>query len=198
MATDLRTGEYEADWVWQNVHHAIRQPAIGEPHRPGTIEVQLEEHRAAGIKAHLEAAGIQYQVIGKLELLDRIFAELAQASTSGLGRGMLDMPGVTAENKWAVSLKPRQYFTAVRRLTVSKAMPSSMVKCKSFQSGPWYALVMGQSGVTVGVALYEDLDVLEQTLAGELSDEENGRRHVRDIDDVWRSLRHVASRFDRG
>jgi hypothetical protein len=37
---------------------------------------------------------------------------------------------------------------------------------------------MGQSGLTLGVALYEDLDLLRRLWARDLSDEENARRTV--------------------
>lgn len=50
------------------------------------------------------------------------------------------------------------------------------IACERFDSGPWYAVVMGQSGIEQGVALYEDLLLLHQLLAGQLSDEEYGRR----------------------
>jgi hypothetical protein len=46
------------------------------------------------------------------------------------------------------------------------------------QSGPWYAVVMGQSGLTFGLALYDDLKILERLWAGEMTDEENARETV--------------------
>jgi hypothetical protein len=52
------------------------------------------------------------------------------------------------------------------------------VECKKFESGPWYAVVMGQSGLTVGLALYEDLRIVRKTQAGKLDDEEHARHAV--------------------
>ena len=49
------------------------------------------------------------------------------------------------------------------------------VNCDRFGSGPWYAVVMGQSGIEQGVALYEDLELLSKQLRGELSDDEARR-----------------------
>jgi hypothetical protein len=49
------------------------------------------------------------------------------------------------------------------------------VACEKFDSGPWYAVVMGQSGMQLGLALYEDLDVLRAILSGEFSDEQTAR-----------------------
>ena len=50
------------------------------------------------------------------------------------------------------------------------------VECEKFQSGTWYAMVMGQSGMTLGLAMYEDLDLLMEILSGNAGDKENTRR----------------------
>ncbi len=52
------------------------------------------------------------------------------------------------------------------------------VECGKFQSGPWYAVLMGQSGLTTGLALYEDLQALRRMWAGERADEDNARQSV--------------------
>jgi hypothetical protein len=52
------------------------------------------------------------------------------------------------------------------------------VECDRFESGPWYAVVMGQSGMTFGLALYEDLETLKKLWSGAMSDEENARETV--------------------
>ncbi len=49
------------------------------------------------------------------------------------------------------------------------------VECEKFQSGPWYAVVMGQSGVQQGPAVYEDLAALQGMITGDRSEEENAR-----------------------
>ena len=57
-------------------------------------------------------------------------------------------------------------------------MPGDTViklECDKFQSGPWYAVVMGQSGVQQGLAIYEDLAALQGMIAGGGSEEENSR-----------------------
>jgi hypothetical protein len=50
------------------------------------------------------------------------------------------------------------------------------IECAKFQSGPWYAVVMGQSGMQQGVALYEDLAALRALIAGGASDEESAMK----------------------
>ena len=41
------------------------------------------------------------------------------------------------------------------------------VECNKFHSGPWYAVLMGQSGLTMGLAVYDDLGTLRRLWAGD-------------------------------
>jgi hypothetical protein len=52
------------------------------------------------------------------------------------------------------------------------------VECGKYQGGPWYGVLMGQSGLTTGLALYEDLDALRRMFAANDSDEDNARQSV--------------------
>ena len=49
-------------------------------------------------------------------------------------------------------------------------------ECETFQNGTWYAVVMGQSGITLGLAMYENLDLLMEIVSGNDDDEQNTRR----------------------
>ena len=54
---------------------------------------------------------------------------------------------------------------------------SIKVECDKFESSPWYAVVMGQSGLTFGVSLYENLNILRKKWSGRIT-EENARETV--------------------
>ena len=49
------------------------------------------------------------------------------------------------------------------------------VECDRFESGPWYAVVMGQAGITYGLALYDNLKTLKRLWTKKMSDEEGAR-----------------------
>jgi hypothetical protein len=49
------------------------------------------------------------------------------------------------------------------------------VECDKFKSGPWYAVVMGQSGIEQGLAIYEDLAALRRMITGRASEAENAK-----------------------
>jgi hypothetical protein len=53
------------------------------------------------------------------------------------------------------------------------------VECPGLKKGgPWYAVVMGQSGMTYGVALYDDIKFLRRIWSSDTSDEENALETV--------------------
>ena len=54
---------------------------------------------------------------------------------------------------------------------------SIKVECDKFESSPWYAVVIGQSGLTFGVSLYENLNILRKKWSGRIT-EENARETV--------------------
>lgn len=49
------------------------------------------------------------------------------------------------------------------------------VVCSQFESSPWYAVIMGQGGMTRGMVLYDQLETLLRVQQGNQSEEENAR-----------------------
>ena len=91
--------------------------------------------------------------------------------------GLLEMPGIKPEQVAGFYRAAAGFYRRApwRKLGYETAIK---VECDRFESGPWYAVVMGQSGLTFGVALYDDLKTLKKLWAGEMSDEENARETV--------------------
>ena len=73
--------------------------------------------------------------------------------------GLLDMPGVTLAQVAGFYGAAAFFFQQApwKRVGYEGAI---RVACDRFKGGPWYAVLMGQSGLTTGLALYEDLAVL--------------------------------------
>lgn len=173
-ATDMRETP-PADWLRHGVLKAISQPAVGPAHRPGIIEVASEE-KLAEIGAELEPHGIHCVVAERLDLLDEMVADLTDHLAGSSGpKALVDSPGITPDVlgdffRAAADFYRRKPWRSIAGDTIIQ------VECEAFQSGPWFAIVMGQSGMSLGLALYEDLELLQDTIAGSLSDEENSRR----------------------
>jgi hypothetical protein len=117
-----------------------------------------------------------------------MFADLARHLLEDEPPGLLDMPRVKPELVARFFQAAADYFRHApwRCLGDEHAIK---VECSRFESGPWYAVVMGSSGVTLGLALYEDLGVLRSLWSGDFDDRETARRTIAlavTFDPEWR------------
>ncbi len=173
LANEMISETPTAEGLWQGIVRAIQQPVVGEAHRPSQIEVRAAW--AEGLRPRLEAIGIECVVSEELGLLDHVLEELNQHMAGGpLLSGLLDVPGMAVDQVQSFfDAAAAFYRRAPWRSVAWDAV--IQIKCDKFQSGPWYALVMGQSGMVLGIAMYEELDVLYATLDN-AGDEEVLRR----------------------
>jgi hypothetical protein len=125
---------------------------------------------------HLERLGIHCKSSSNLSRVRRLMNELATQLGRSQQRGALvHSPGVSPEQLGSFFDAAAHFFRA-RPWRQIPADCVIRVACQRFDSGPWYAVVMGQSGIEQGLALYEDQRLLEELLHGELSDEESRLR----------------------
>ena len=91
--------------------------------------------------------------------------------------GLLDMPGVTPVQVASFYEAAAFYFQKApwKKIGYETAI---QVECDKYQSGPWYAVPMGQSGLTIGLALYENLQSLRRLWAGDHGGKDNAREIV--------------------
>src|SRR5262249_46242316 len=132
--------------------------------------------RWESLKPHLEEIGVGLVVGEELDQLDGVFEEMSAHVGGTPEPGLLDMPGVTPEQVGRFYQAAAAFFQQApwKKVGYEAAI---MVEWDRFQSGPWYAMLMGQSGLTTGLALYEDLEALRRMWAGG-GDEESARRAV--------------------
>jgi tetratricopeptide (TPR) repeat protein len=163
-----------AETLWEAIAQGTRNPIGGNAHRPATIEVDSEELRQA-LTAKLERGGIECLAAPQLKQIDLAMDSLAEHLTGGEGPpSLLASPGMQPEQIGAFYVAAAEYY----RRKPWKLVPGDAiikVECDRFSSGPWYAVVMGQSGVQQGLAIYDDLAALQKQITGNLSDEEGVR-----------------------
>src|SRR5262249_46350054 len=90
--------------------------------------------------------------------------------------GLLDMPGITPEQVGSFYEAAASFFEQApwKKVGYESAIK---VECDKV-SGPWYGVLMGQSGLAMGLALYEGLEALRTMWASDGSNEENARESV--------------------
>lgn len=153
---------------------ALEAPAVGEPHRPTTVQVR-EAKFAEVLEPMAEPAGIDVEIADELDRVDDVISELSGQIPSfeqGLA-GLLEVPGVTPD-------VAASFFDAAATLFEQAPWKRAgerpvRVSSPKFEKGPWYAVMMGQGGMTRGVVLYDDLETLRRIQQGELSEQENAQ-----------------------
>jgi tetratricopeptide (TPR) repeat protein len=176
LATKILTEQPSAGVLWDLLAGAMKRPGDEEPRRPTRIEVQPEP-RWDELGPHLDRLGIELEACEALEFFEELFEDLGRHLAEDEPPGLLDVPRVTTKVVAGFFEAAAAFYRRApwRSLGYERAIK---VECERFQSGPWYAVVMGQSGVTLGLALYEDLDLLRRLWANRAHDEENARRTV--------------------
>jgi tetratricopeptide (TPR) repeat protein len=161
---------------WDIVAGAMERPAAGEPHRPSELQIRPGAHCDA-LARHFDAIGVACSPTVELDQVDYLFDDLSRHMAGVDPPGMLDMPGVKPEQVGRFFEAAAEFYRRApwRSLGYEAVI---RVECDRYESGPWFAVLMGQSGLTLGLALYEDLGLLRRMWSGKLSDEEGARRTV--------------------
>ena len=174
LAHDIRTESPDSEWLWCQVAQAMTRPFSGEPRRPGLIELR-DSKWADALRPHLELLDIGCTTCDKLDPLDMVFDNMVQhLADDNTMTALVKVPGVKPQHVAAFFEAAARYYQQAPWRDVEGDTPIR-IECEKYESGPWYAVVMGQSGLTLGLALYEDLNVLTEILSGDDGDEENAR-----------------------
>ena len=174
LKNDMLLTEPPTDWLWETTAKAMAGPSAGDPRRPGLIQVRSQTD-ANVLRPHLEGLGVDCVVCDDLDQLDSVIAELVNGMNEGKEPpALVDMPGLSPEQIGSYFQAAAFFYRQAPWQRVLGDLPIK-VECDSFQTGTWYALVMGQAGMTLGLTLYEDLTIVRKILSGRLSDEENCR-----------------------
>jgi tetratricopeptide (TPR) repeat protein len=176
LAHDIAEEEPSWEKLWDLLAAAMQKPMMGDPHRPSEIQVRSPEV-ADRLKGPLGDLAIGTTQSAELDQLDFVLGELAKQLAGNQPPGLLEMPGVTPEDVAGFYAAAAHFYRRApwRSLGYETAI---RVECPKFESGPWYAVVMGQSGLTLGLALYDDLKVLTRLWEGHDSEEEHARETV--------------------
>src|SRR5207253_1446436 len=107
-----------------------------------------------------------------LELLDELFGDmltnLAPPPAPEV-TPLLEVPGVGLDQAGSF-FEAAAFFFEKKPWKKLEQEGAIEVRCPQLDGGPWYAVIMGQAGMTIGLALYEDLDFLRRAWSGEMSE----------------------------
>ncbi len=145
--------------LWDVLSRAMLRPAAGDPYRPERVALPSESPWGE-LATHLEEVGVVVDDETPLDLVDHLMDDLTEQVFSPKGGpALLEMPLVTPARVAGFYQAAAEFYRAApwQKVTGDETIK---IACDQFESGPWYAVVIGQMGMTLGLALYEDLKAL--------------------------------------
>ena len=121
--------------------------------------------------------GLSLVLTDDMDKIAAVFTELDKQVCGKPKPGLLDMPGVMPAQVGGFFEAAAFFFHHAPWKRVGNGA-AIKVECKTYQSGPWYAVVMGPSGLTTGLALFEDLKALRWMWVTDESDDDTAREGV--------------------
>jgi tetratricopeptide (TPR) repeat protein len=176
LASQVVEEEPAAASLWDTLVQAMQNPLAGEPHRPAELQVRAGG-RWDSLRPHVEEVGVDLVVAEGLDHFDSVFAGASEHLAGKPQPGLLDMPGVSPDQVAGFYQAAASFFEQApwKRVGYESAV---RVECGKYQSGPWYAVLMGQSGLSVGLALYDDLEAARRVWERPDAFEDNLRESV--------------------
>lgn len=167
--------QVDEDRLWRVLLAAMHGPQEGQPRRPGKIGFRTREI-ADRFGPRLAEAEIESGVCDDLGPIDFMADELGRRMCGpDAPPALVDVPGMTHE-------RLRVYFEAAatfRQRAVWRSVPTDgVLRIERIQpaGAPWFGAVMGQSGMTYGVALYESLEDMLRLMSGRVTTNEEAAR----------------------
>ncbi len=146
-------------------------PDEGEPHRPTQVQL-LSDAWSLALASQLDELDVTREVVETLEAINDVMVFIAERVADGgqTEQNLLDVAGMTPEMVGSFFDAAAVYYEHSPWKKVGER--PIRVECERFEGGPWFAVLMGQGGMTSGLALYDSLETLAQIQEGDLPPEE--------------------------
>ncbi len=176
LANEVSDREPSPELLWDALVQAMQHPAMGKPHRPAELRVRPSEPWES-LRSPIEEIGVRLNATEEPAEVAAALADLSEHLAGKAEPGLLDAPGVTPAQVAGFYEAAAAFFRQApwKKVGYESAI---RVECDKFDGGPWYAVLMGQSGLTTGLALYDDLKTLQRLWTRDADDEENARETV--------------------
>ena len=125
----------------------MKQPLAGDAHRPGVLELGSAEAWQA-LHAHFKDLGIESMSQDQLDPLDFLFEQLLQQLAGPEAPpGLIETPGMTPEQIGSFFDAAAFYYVKAPWCKLGDEV-TIKVECERIEGGPWYAVIIGQAGIS--------------------------------------------------
>ncbi|MEW4530154.1 hypothetical protein [Maioricimonas sp. JC845] len=174
LSSDMIDTPPWSDWLREGLAVAM-QVADDAPCRPRSVVIEPPEF-AEELRPWLESLEVECIPEDNPEALDRLVENFADQITGpGRAPALVKTTGVTTEMVAALYQAAWAYYLLKPWENISEDT-TLKVECDAWDSGPWYANLVGSRGIKRALTLYEDREFVEDLNAGRLSHEETTRK----------------------
>lgn len=163
----LRLDPPDKAWLCDALRRALSIPLIGSPRRPTSLAA-CDQVVYRTLQPLLEPLGIACELEPELKLIDTLMQSMVRSMTSDS-----ELPALVDSTCGALPAMAEFYSAASQ---FYKAAPwkntaaDSVIQIQSSSHDqPDYAVVMGQMGMTLGLAMYDDWQALQRALRGDVA-----------------------------
>ena len=164
LSNEMLPGEPMPEAMWEYVVRSMAHPGPRDPMRPSVVELS-DSDCYDFLKPKLGELGIDCVLADELPELHG-FCRTLVASYGGPDKcALADGPRVTMEQMESFYYAAARYFEQAPWKHVRGEIPIE-IRCRDPNVGTRYAIVLGRTGVTLGLALHNDWDDVRDMLRG--------------------------------
>ena len=152
LSNDLIQGEPTPEHLWEHLLRTMAHPGPRDPMRPSKVE--LADSDCYGfLNPKLSELGVGCSLMDELPQLQEFCQALASSCGGPEKCALADGAQVTPEQMESFYYAAARYFEQAPWRQVAGEIPIE-IRCRGLGMGTLYAIVLGRTGVTMGLALY--------------------------------------------
>ena len=170
LSNELIQGEPTPEHLWEHLLRTMAHPGPRDPARPLKIEL-TDSDCYDFIGPKLRELDVACSLVDELPQLQEFCQELASNCGGPEKCALTDGARVTREQMESFYYAAAHYFRRAPWKHVAGEIPIK-IRCQAFGQGTMYAIVLGRTGVTMGLALYRGWNEVLAMLRGHKNNEE--------------------------
>lgn len=167
LTTTLVTGEPTPALLLDFLVRTMARSALQSALRPRLVEVSNSDCYDY-VRPRLEAAGIDCQIVDEMKEFNEFCLQLAKGIDGSEKCALAEGQGVTRAHMESFFEAAAYYFRQAPWRGVPGEVPIE-IRCTDPPMGTRYAIVLGRTGVQLGLCIYDDWATTRATLAGDTS-----------------------------